>query len=84
MAGYVRIKPSENLTWAEIELASLEGLPLGWLPETEWVESVCFDAMGSGLYVLTDDGGDSYFTAHSIYLEHRDEVPNDYHEDSRN
>jgi hypothetical protein len=79
--GYARIRPDliEDGTlpngWADAELRDLEGLPLRWLPDSEWVISVCFDAMGTGLYVLTEDE-DSYFTCHSIDLEFAEEIPN--------
>ncbi len=81
--GYSRIRPDliEDGTfpngWADAELRDLEGQPLGIPPETEWVESICFDGMLTGLYVLTDDGGDTYFTCHSIDLEFAEEIPND-------
>ena len=78
--GYARIRPdlieSGALKgWEDANLHDLEGNELYWKPQTEWVEATCFDVMGSGLYVLTDDGGDTYFTCHSIDLEHSDTLP---------
>ena len=72
--GYARIRPELNLEWdsKELQLADLEGNELYWTPETEWVKAVCFEAMQSGLYVLTEDD-DYYFTCHSIHLEYKDE-----------
>lgn len=74
--GYVRIRPELGFTWSsqEIELRDLEGNELYWKPEQEWVESVCFDVMGSGLYILTEDG-DFYFTCHSADLEYAETIP---------
>jgi hypothetical protein len=36
--------------------------------------AICFDGMGTGLYVLTEDD-DTYFTCHSIDLEFSDNLP---------
>jgi hypothetical protein len=79
MAGYARIRPDLIESgvlkgWEDANLHDLEGNELYWKPTAEWVESVCFDVMGSGLYVLTDDG-DYYFTAHSADLQHSDTLP---------
>ena len=91
--GYARIRPDliEDGTlpngWEDAELRDIEGKEITyvdawgkqhkWFPEREWVETVCFDSMGTGLYLLTDDSGDSYFTCHSIDLEFAEEIPND-------
>jgi hypothetical protein len=74
--GYARIRPDLGLTWSspEIQLRDLEGNELYWKPEQEWVESAGFDVMGSGLYVLTEEG-DYYFTCHSSDLEYADTIP---------
>lgn len=86
--GYARPRQDnkEQLTWEDLELRDLEGGELTvrdawgethrWLPESEWVMAICFDGMGTGLYVLTEDE-DSYFTCHSIDLEFAEEIPND-------
>jgi hypothetical protein len=80
--SYARLRPELNLDWShrELNLRDLEGNRLDYTPKSKWVEAVCFDGMGTGLYVLTDDGGDSYFTAHSIDLEFAEEKPSDYKE----
>jgi hypothetical protein len=72
--GYARIRPELFADWShmQVKLADLEGNELYWTPESEWVKAVCFDAMQSGLYVLTEDD-DYYFTCHSIHLEYKDE-----------
>jgi hypothetical protein len=72
--GYARIRPELAMPWSEAGLRDLEGNELYWTPKTEWVKTVCFDGMESGLYVLTEDD-DSYFTAHSIDLEFEEEIP---------
>jgi hypothetical protein len=72
--GYARIRPELTMSWSEAGLRDLEGNELYWTPKTEWVKTVCFDGMESGLYVLTEDD-DSYFTAHSIDLEFEEEIP---------
>jgi hypothetical protein len=74
--SYARLRPELNLTWEskELELRDIEGNELYWTPENEWVKVICFDAMVSGLYVLTEDD-DHYFTCHSIHLEHSDTIP---------
>lgn len=64
----------EPLTWQELDLRTLEYVPLAWQPQSEWVKAVCFDGEQTGLYVLTDDD-DNYFTAHSIDLEFAEEIP---------
>ena len=78
--GYARIRPelqeARHNPWQGkgIELRDLEGNELYWKPENEWVRAVCFDAMTSGLYVLTEDD-DYYFTCHSADLEYSDTLP---------
>jgi hypothetical protein len=72
--GYSRIRPELKMSWADTELRTIEGTPLNWEPKSEWVKSICFDGMESGLYVLTEDD-DHYFTAHSIDLEFAEEIP---------
>jgi hypothetical protein len=72
--GYSRIRPELKMSWVEAELRDLEGNELYWRPKTEWVKSICFDGIESGLYVLTEDD-DNYFTAHSIDLEFEEEIP---------
>lgn len=72
--GYARLRPELTMSWSEAGLRDLEGNFLYWIPKTEWVKTVCFDGMESGLYVLTEDD-DSYFTAHSIDLEFEEEIP---------
>tara|TARA_R110001606_G_scaffold354873_1_gene505607 strand:- start:811 stop:1284 length:474 start_codon:yes stop_codon:yes gene_type:complete len=72
--GYARIRPELAMSWSEAGLRDLEGNFLYWIPKTEWVKTICFDGMESGLYVLTEDD-DSYFTAHSIDLEFEEEIP---------
>jgi hypothetical protein len=77
--GYARIRPDLIESgvlkgWEDANLHDLEGNELYWRPQTEWVEATCFDVMGSGLYVLTEDS-DYYFTCHSIDLEHSDTLP---------
>jgi len=90
--GYARIRPdliadgSMPDGWADAELRDLEGNEMtyvdawgkehAWWPETEWVKSICFDGMATGLYVLTEDD-DSYFTCHSIDLDFAEEIPNE-------
>ena len=66
--GYARVRDGK---WQDIQLQDLEGQKLYWSPKSEWVKSICFDGMGTGLYVLTEDD-DSYFTAPSIDLEFSD------------
>jgi hypothetical protein len=89
--GYARIRPDLIADgtlpngWEDAELRDLEGAPINyvslsgkehkWVPESEWVKSICFDGMSTGLYVLTEDD-DSYFTCHSIDLEFAEEIPN--------
>lgn len=74
--GYARIRPELGIDWTngELDLRDLENNELYWVPESEWVKAVCFDAMTSGLYVLTEDD-DFYFTCHSIHLEYSDTLP---------
>lgn len=78
--SYARIRPelqeARHNPWQGkgVELRDLEGNELYWAPEAEWVKVVAFDAMASGLYVLTDDD-DYYFTCHSANLEHSDTLP---------
>jgi hypothetical protein len=77
--GYARIRPELNIEgvsnpWTFAALQDLEGNELYWTPEQEWVKALCFDAMQSGLYVLTEDD-QFYFVAHSADLEYRDELP---------
>lgn len=62
----------EPLTWADLDLRKLDNSELGWLPKKDWVDVACFDGEQTGLYVLTDDY-DNYFTAHSIFLEFKEE-----------
>lgn len=75
--GYARPRQDTNppLKWEDLELCDLEGESLSWLPETEWVHSYFF-CIDTGLYVLSDDE-DVAFTAPSIDLEFREELPND-------
>ena len=80
--GYARIradliKSGAMKGWEDANLCDLEGNELYWRPASEWVKAICFDGMGTGLYVLTEDD-DSYFTCHSIDLEFADEKPIDY------
>ena len=72
--GYARLRPELNRTWKEWELNNLDGTKTDWAPDDEWVKSVCFDGVVTGLYVLTDDD-DYYFTCHSIDLEFADQLP---------
>lgn len=79
--GYARIRPEiqqqgRPSPWVAtgVELRDLDGQELYWAPETEWVKAVCFDAMATGLYVLTEDD-DFYFTCHSAHLEYSDTLP---------
>lgn len=77
--GYARIRPdlieSGALKgWEDANLNDLDGMELYWRPKDEWVKAVCFDGMGTGLYVLTEDE-DTYFTCHSIDLEFSDTIP---------
>lgn len=79
--GYARIRPElqqqgRPSPWVAtgVELRDLEGNELYWTPEAEWVKVVAFDAMATGLYVLTDDD-DYYFTCHSANLEYSDTLP---------
>jgi hypothetical protein len=60
--------------WLYVEARDLEGQAIHYRPQTEWVKATCFDGMGTGLYVLTEDE-DTYFTVHSLYLEFADEIP---------
>ena len=60
--------------WLYVEARDLEGQPIHYRPESEWVMATCFDGMGTGLYVLTEDE-DTYFTVHSIDLEFKGEIP---------
>ena len=62
-----------NGNWNDVTLRNLEGEEIDWVPKFTWVKSVCFDAMGTGLYVLTDDD-DHYFTCHSIDLNFVDDI----------
>lgn len=70
MTLYARLREGEG-TWADRSLQNLEGTPLGFTPEKEWVKVICFDDV-TGLYVLTEDE-DNYFTCESILLEFEDE-----------
>jgi hypothetical protein len=74
--SFARLRPSYDITWEskELDLRDLEGNELYWTPQEEWVKAIAFDAMASGLYVLTEDD-DYYFTCHSIHLEHSDTIP---------
>jgi len=76
MAGYARpIRGRGEASWGCVELRDLEGTIIrDWLPHELWVKSVCFDAMDTGLYVLTEDD-DFYFTVHSADLIHANEIP---------
>ena len=87
MPGYARPRQDTNppLTWADLEIRDLEAKeilvfdstkeePTPWIPETEWVHSYFF-CIDTGLYVLSDDE-DVAFTAPSIDLEFREELPN--------
>lgn len=69
--GYARLREGN---WADYELHDLEGNPFdGSNILSPIVKTVCFDSMGTGLYVLTDDD-DTYFTCHSIDLEFIDDI----------
>jgi hypothetical protein len=77
--GYARVRPDlvqegRPTTWASIKLHRLDGEELSWAFNNEWVKAVCFDAMETGLYVLTDDD-DYYCVAHSIDLEFSNTLP---------
>jgi len=61
---YAKVRDGD---WIDIHLCDLEGQPLSWSPEDEWVKAVCVDSV-TGLYVLTDNET-RYFTAPSIDLE---------------
>lgn len=80
MALYARPRQGEN--WESLQLSTIEGEALAWgasLPiKTEianWVQIVGFDGERTGRYVLTDDGGESLFTAQSIDLVFTDTLP---------
>jgi hypothetical protein len=77
--GYARVrpelvKPELQTTWLSIPVRGLDGRKQDWAFQNEWVKAVCFDAMDTGLYVLTDDD-DYYCVAHSIDLEFSDTLP---------
>lgn len=80
--GYVRVRPDittqeldrPEQRWMCVGLTDLEGYPLHWRPDNEWVKAIAFDAMSTGLYVLTDDD-DYYFVCHSVDLEYKNEIP---------
>lgn len=75
MAGYARPRFTNQASWGCVELRDLEGTIIrDWLPHQLWVKSICFDAMDTGLYVLTEDD-DFYFTVHSADLIHANEIP---------
>lgn len=75
--GYV--KPAYvndiQLTWDDIVLTDLSGMPLLWSPKSEFVKSLFF-CLNTGMYVLTDDD-DSAFVVHSADVTHFDKVPVD-------
>lgn len=69
--GFAKLREG---TWADYALQDLEGNAFdGNRVKTKYVKTVCFDGMGTGLYVLTDDD-DTYFTCHSIDLEYLDDI----------
>lgn len=69
--SYARLREGN---WADYELQDLEGNAFdGSSILSPVVKTVCFDSMGTGLYVLTDDD-DTYFTCHSIDLEFLDDI----------
>lgn len=72
MAGFAKLREDEG-TWEDHELKDLEGNPFDGSTLPTYVKTVCFDGMGTGLYVLTDDD-DTYFTCHSIALEFVDDI----------
>ena len=67
MAGYATLRAGEG-TWNDLELRDLEGNPFPSEGIPKYVKTICFDGMGTGLYVLTYDD-DTYFTCHSIHLD---------------
>jgi hypothetical protein len=74
MSGFAKLREG---SWHEQEIRNLEGDDIS---ATQWVRQlpkvvkvVCFDGMGTGLYVLTDDD-DTYFTVHSIALDFIDDI----------
>ena len=85
MAGWARPKKQvvmgsrmRDLTWDDLQLQNLDGIILrDWIPDTLWVKSLGFDAMETGLYILSTQDDDVYFTAHSADLEFRGEIPTD-------
>ena len=71
--SYARLRQGEG-TWADQDLHTLDGTKFnGETIRYEIVKVLCFDAMLTGLYVLTDDD-DHYFTCHSIVLEFLDDI----------
>lgn len=71
MSGFAKLREGEG-TWDEQEIRDLEGNDISdyhWVTQiSKIVKVVCFDSMGTGLYVLTDDD-DVYFTVHSVVLD---------------
>lgn len=73
MAGFAYLRQNQG-TWADQDLRTLDGNAFdGTTIKTRFVKAICFDAMLTGLYVLTDDD-DHYFTCHSIALDFADDV----------
>lgn len=73
MSGFAYLREDEG-SWADQDLRTLDGSEFdGSTIKTRFVKAICFDAMLTGLYVLTDDD-DHYFTCHSIALEFADDV----------
>lgn len=73
MSGFAFLREDEG-TWADQDLRTLDGQVFdGSTVKTSVVKAICFDAMLTGLYVLTDDD-DHYFTCHSIALDFADDV----------
>lgn len=70
--AYATLREGEG-TWADQELRDLEGNPFPSKGIPKYVKAICFDGMGTGLYVLTDDD-DTYFTCHSIHLDFIDDI----------
>jgi hypothetical protein len=73
MSGFAYLREDEG-SWADQDLRTLDGSEFdGSTIKTSVVKAICFDAMLTGLYVLTDDD-DHYFTCHSIALDFADDV----------
>lgn len=73
MSGFAFLREDEG-TWADQDLHTLDGQVFdGSNVKTSVVKAICFDAMLTGLYVLTDDD-DHYFTCHSIALDFADDL----------